>query len=210
MDPRDENCEMPSNKAKPPVVNLPNLLSGFRLALVPALVWLAWNGWSQFFLACFIASLATDFLDGFLARTLNQASERGAELDSWADFATTLATPLCAWWLWPELIRRESCFVIAGLGSYSAAVLFGLAKYRRLTSYHTWASKTTAVLMGLGVPILLLGGPAWPFEWATAVLVTAELEEIVITALLPEWRANVPSFRHAWKLDREAKSTQLK
>jgi hypothetical protein len=33
-----------------------------------------------------------------------------------------------------------------------------------------------------------------------AVLVLAELEEIAITAVLPEWRANVPTLRQALRL----------
>ena len=49
---------------------------------------------------------------------------------------------------------------------------------------------------------MFAGGPALPFRLATAVLVLAELEEIAITAALPEWHANVPSLVHALALRR--------
>ena len=201
---------MQFDRAKSTAVNVPNLLSVGRLALVPVLLWLSWNGWPRSFLACLIASLVTDMLDGWLARTLNQTSELGTRLDTWADFATTTAVPFCGWWLWPEIIRPEASFVIAALGSYGAAVLFGILKYRRLTSYHTWAGKVAAVLLGTTTLVLLSGGPAWPFECATPAFVLAGLEEIAMTALLPDWRANVPTFWHAFKLSRQLKSTPVR
>ena len=195
---------MQFNQAKPTALNLPNVLSICRLAAVPPLLYLAWTGRPRIFLACFIASLVSDFLDGLLARALNQVTDLGTRLDSWADFATTVALPICAWWLWPEVIRREAAFLIAGLGTYCAAALFGFFKYRRLTGYHTWAGKVAAVLLGPTVVVLLAGGLAWPFECATPAFVLAALEEIAITSLLPEWRANVPSLWHACRLRRRS------
>src|SRR6266511_1580427 len=139
---------MQAHRRKSTVLNLPNALSIGRLALVPVLFWLAWNGRPRVFLVCLGASLTSDFLDGLLARMLNQSTELGAKLDTWADLATTLSLPACAWLLWPEIIRREAIFLIAPLGTYFAALLFGLVKYRRLTSYHTWAGKVAAFLLG--------------------------------------------------------------
>src|SRR6266536_119771 len=142
------------NQARQTTLNLPNLLSVCRLGAVPPLLYLAWTGRPRIFLACLIASLISDFLDGLLARALNQVTDLGTRLDSWADFATTLALPICAWWLWPEVLRREATFLITALGTYCAAVLFGFLKYRRLTGYHTRAGKVAAVLLGPTVVIL--------------------------------------------------------
>ena len=121
-----------------------------------------------------------------------------------SDLHRSVALPICAWWLWPEVIRREAAFLIAALGSYCAAALLGFLKYRQLTGYHTWAGKVAAVLLGPTVVILLVGGPAWPFEFATPAFVLAALEEIAITALLPEWRTNVPSVWHASRFRRRS------
>ena len=87
--------------------HLPNLLSVVRLLLVPVLLSLAWHGHPRFFLCGLIASLASDAADGFLARRFNQTSELDAKLDSWADFITYLAPPVCGWWLRPEVVREE-------------------------------------------------------------------------------------------------------
>ena len=87
--------------------HIPNLISGCRLATAPVLLLLAWYGYSQAFLAITTASFASDVLDGYLARRLGQTSELGAKLDSVGDFVIYITLPLGAWWLWPDMARRE-------------------------------------------------------------------------------------------------------
>jgi len=189
------------------MLTLPNLLSCARLLLVPVLLALAWSGNSRPFFYCLIVSLFTDMADGFLARRLNCTTELGAKLDSRADFATYLALPFCAWWLRPGVIRQEALFLGVGIFFYLAAVGFGFVKYRRLTSYHCWSSKVIALLMGAAVLALFAGGPGWPLRLVVPVVALSSLEEIAITTVLSEWRANVPSFRHALQIKRELART---
>jgi len=179
---------------------LPNLLSCFRLLLVPVLLALAWSGCSKLFVACIILSLLTDAVDGFFARRFNASTRLGAKLDSWADFATYLALPFCGWWLRPDVVRAEAPFLIAPIFFYVTAVGFGFLKYRRLTSYHTWSSKALAILAGVVVLTFFLGGPGWPFRVFAPLAVLSLMEEIVITSLLPGRCANVPSLWHARRM----------
>ncbi|MDD2321013.1 MAG: CDP-alcohol phosphatidyltransferase family protein [Geobacteraceae bacterium] len=183
-------------------LTIPNLLSGLRLASVPFLLALAWGGHDKAFLLLLVCALLTDLADGYLARRLHQESELGAKLDSWGDFALYISTPFSAWMLWPELILREAPYVAAVLASFVVPILIGFVKYHRLTSYHTWGAKLSAVLMGCGTLLLFAGGPAVLFHLATAVLVLTQIEEISITMVLPEWRSNVPSLVHALRLVR--------
>jgi CDP-diacylglycerol--glycerol-3-phosphate 3-phosphatidyltransferase len=182
------------------VITIPNLLSTLRLASVPALLVLAWNGHSVPFLVVFTCALLTDFFDGFLARRLRQESPLGARLDSWGDFAVYMATPLCAWWLWPDLVARETGYVITVIASFLLPVLVGFCKFRMLTSYHTWGAKLTAVLMSVSTFLLFAGGSPWPFRCSTVILVLAQLEEIAITLVMPELRSNIPTLWHALRL----------
>jgi len=184
------------------VKTLPNLLSALRLASVPVLLVLAWNGRAAAFLVVLVCALLTDLLDGFLARRLGQVSSLGARLDSWGDFAVYMATPLCAWWLWPELIAREAAYVLTVVAGFILPVLVGFCKFRRLTSYHTWGAKLTAVLMSISTLLLFMGGPPWPFRFSTIILVAAQIEEIAITLVLPDLRSNVPTLWHALVMTR--------
>jgi CDP-diacylglycerol--glycerol-3-phosphate 3-phosphatidyltransferase len=171
-------------------VNIPNLLSLLRLVAAPVLLLLAAGGRPTVYLVLLAAALLSDAVDGFLARRLGQTSELGARLDSLGDFAIYMTVPLGAWWLWPELIRREAPFAAAVVASYALPVLFGFLKYRRLTSYHTWGAKLSGVLLTAGALHHFACGQAWPFRLSVAVQVLAELEEIAITDVHPERRAN--------------------
>jgi len=180
----------------------PNLLSSLRLVLVPALLALAWNGKPVAFLWLFAFSLSTDLVDGYLARRWKAGSEIGAKLDSWGDLATYAVFPLCAWWLFREKVLEQIGFVAVAVIAFVAPTLIGLAKYRRITSYHTWGAKLCAIVMGAGLLLFLGFDAPWLFRVAVILLLLSAIEEVAITAVLPEWRANVPSFFTALRIAR--------
>jgi len=67
------------------MVYLPNIISLFRLFLVPVIVWLIVTREFQLaFFACFLAGL-TDALDGYLARRFKWQTDLGSYLDPIAD-----------------------------------------------------------------------------------------------------------------------------
>jgi len=184
------------------MANLPNLLSIVRLLLVPVLLVLASRGQARPFLGLLIGSLATDVADGWLARRFNLATPLGARLDSWADFLTWLALPVCAWWLRPEALRREAVFIGVGILFYLAATTAGFLKFGRLTSYHTWAAKLSFALFGAAVLVFFSGGPSSLVRWIIPVVMLTAIEEIAITLTLPELVSNVPSLWHARRVSR--------
>lgn len=185
------------------MINVPNSLSCVRLTFVPVLLWLAWFGYSKPFFVCLILSVLTDAADGFIARRFNQATSLGAKLDSWADLSTQLSLPFCGWWLRPEVVRAEASFLASGIFFYFAAIIIGFMKFRRLTSYHTWGGKLSAVAVGAAVIVFFANGPGWLLRIAMPIVIVACLEEIAITVVLPVRRANVPSFWHALRMRRE-------
>ncbi|KAA9151348.1 CDP-alcohol phosphatidyltransferase family protein [Amycolatopsis acidicola] len=97
-------------------LNVPNILSLLRLAGVPVFLWLLLgpqaDGWA---LAVLVFSALTDWLDGKLARWLNQMSRLGQLLDPAADrlyIAATLVAFLIRgiipWWIFAALVLREA------------------------------------------------------------------------------------------------------
>lgn len=182
-------------------VNAPNLLSAFRLIAAPFLLYLAWTDRPGLFLALLAITLLSDAVDGFVARRLHVASELGTRLDSLGDLAIYLVIPLCAWWLWPDIIRREAGFVLLVLTAFVIPPIAGLLKFRQLTSYHTWFAKTVAVLMSVAIFFLFMTDIAWPFRCAAVLLCLSACEEIAITLRLTELRSNVRSYWHVIRQD---------
>lgn len=180
-----------------PLARLPDHLSGLRLVLVPVLLGLAWLGAHEVFVAVLAVALATDVLDGFLARWLDVCTEEGAQLDSRADLATWLAIPLCAWWLRPELVAAEAMWIGAGLISALGTTVYGFVRFRRLTSYHTWGAKASAVALGAALFPFLGWGVVLPLHAAIVLLVASQLEEAAITRTLSGWASDVPTWWHA-------------
>ena len=117
------------------MLNLPNILASFRVALAPLFFWLILlaghaNGdmvgsvhvsWIDYFAALvFVIASVTDFFDGYIARSWNQKTKLGAIIDPLADKMLTLAGFLglmfigraSPWAIYLILIRE---FFITGL-----------------------------------------------------------------------------------------------
>ena len=185
--------------------NLPNLLSVTRLACAPLMVVLALVTSSRtWFLALFGLALATDALDGFLARRLRAESDLGRRLDSWGDYAMTVAVVVGIWRLWPDVMRREWPWFLTTLVGCLAIVAYGLIRWRRVLGYHTWLAKGMAIVLPPAVLIVLAGWSAIPFHGAVGLQVLCGLEELAIAFLLPGFSGHMPSLWHAWRRRRLA------
>jgi CDP-diacylglycerol--glycerol-3-phosphate 3-phosphatidyltransferase len=110
------------------LTNLPNLLTLFRIFLVPLLVAaLVQQNLSVFFaLSVFLAAALTDLLDGYLARRWKQVTTVGTLLDPVADkllisaaLISLVEIRLLPGWLVILIISRE--FAVSGLRSIAAA-----------------------------------------------------------------------------------------
>lgn len=78
------------------IITIPNILSFFRLCLIPVIIWLYCAKedyhWTMFVL---ILSGITDIVDGIIARKFGMVSDFGKALDPVADKLTQIATLFC-------------------------------------------------------------------------------------------------------------------
>lgn len=106
------------------IVTIPNLLSAFRLLLVPVIAWLyCGRGDYPMTAAALLLSGATDIADGFIARRFSMVSDLGKVLDPVADKLTQTALLICLltrfeaiWTLLAVLVAKEA--VMAGMGIF--------------------------------------------------------------------------------------------
>lgn len=156
------------------VFTWPNLLSALRLLLVPVFLWLILIDQNLIAFAVLAFSSFTDWLDGFLARKLNQTSRLGQLLDPAADRLFILAslvglaaTAQVPWWLVFVIVARD--VILFFTLPFLAQVGFG-----PLPVNYTGKAGTFALLYAF--PLLLL--PAvlpnefavwiYPIAWAFA------------------------------------------
>src|ERR1041385_3278095 len=105
---------------------------------MPIVLLTAMAGSRRWFVVLLIVSLATDALDGFLARRLNAYSDLGRKLDSAADYITMIVGVSGIALLWPEIMHRELPWVAVGVIAFFAVVVYGFVRLGRAPCYHTW------------------------------------------------------------------------
>jgi cardiolipin synthase len=164
------------------ILTIPNIISFTRLAGVPVFLWLVLGPRSQtadwWAVGLLFAAGASDWLDGKIARALNQQSRLGELLDPAADrlyiVATIVALAIRAiipWWLVGVLAVRELLL---------AAVLLALRRRNYAPLQVSFAGKAATANLLYAFPLLFLGSHqtsyaevARVFGWAFALWGTA-------------------------------------
>jgi cardiolipin synthase len=138
------------------VLTVPNLLSLLRLAGVPLFLWLVLGPEADFWaLLLLMVSGFSDYLDGNLARRLNQTSSLGQVLDPVADRLYILAVVI-------GLVLRDIIPVwLAVILPMRDVLLFSLVPFLLTRGYsalpvHYLGKAATAALL-YAFPLLLLG-----------------------------------------------------
>lgn len=149
--------------------SLPNLLSAVRILLMPTALMAAFAGSKPWFAVVLAVALATDAIDGMIARWLHAESDFGRKLDSAADYLTLMGGLAGIALLWPDIMRRELPWVATGLTMFFAVIVYGLLRLGRAPCYHTWIAKVAAVGCALSLVPLLGEWSEVPFHWAMAL-----------------------------------------
>ena len=148
------------------VWTIPNAVSVLRLLGIPLFLWLVLveraDVWA--FVVLVIAGV-TDWVDGFLARKLDQRSRLGVLLDPLVDRLYILATLLglacrdiIGWWLVAILVGRDVILLL---------LVPLLRRSGRVALPVTYVGKAGTFALLWGFPVLLLG--SLPGAWGTVL-----------------------------------------
>lgn len=98
------------------IFTIPNILSVFRLLLLPVIVYMYMNQKDYVLIGILLLiSGLTDLLDGYIARTFNMMSDLGKILDPVADKATQAVVLLCLMTRFSWLVIPFICILIKEL-----------------------------------------------------------------------------------------------
>jgi CDP-diacylglycerol--glycerol-3-phosphate 3-phosphatidyltransferase len=161
------------------VWTLPNALSVLRLLGVPLFLWLLLgpeaDGWA---VAILMVSGFTDWLDGKLARWLDQSSKLGALLDPAADRLYIVSTLIAL--ALREIVPVWLVAVLVGRELVLGVTLLVLRRYGYPPLQVHYLGKAATLLLLYAFPGLLLAdGTGWlataiePFAWAFTIWGTA-------------------------------------
>ena len=181
--------------------HVPNVLSGARALAVPVLLALAFEEQRVAFTWVLIPALLSDIFDGWIARAFALESRLGATLDSVADSLMLFVSVYGIWVFHPDVIREHAWLCGMAVGLLALEDVLALARYGRLSSFHTYLSKVVANLLGFFIGwLFLFGFEPWMLYLAAGTSIVASLEELALLRVLPEWRADV---RGLWWVLRE-------
>ena len=160
---------------------LPNIISGARILMVPAVVWLVVIGELRGAFWVFIAAVISGPVDGFIAKRFDAVTEVGVYLDPIVDkallvriFVTFGAAGFVSQWLGLLVVSREVLIVGGVLFSFVLLLLVNV----RLSIL---SKVDTSAQMALTVVILAVRGTFWKLGPA----VTLETFVVVVFAALP-------------------------
>lgn len=137
------------------IFTIPNLLSFFRLCLIPIIVWL-YVGlenllWTVILL---LISGLTDIVDGIIARRFNMVSDLGKALDPFADKLTQIGLLFCLVTRFPMLLIPLCCLALKEL--LAATLNMITIKHTGSVMSAKWHGKATTVAVYCMILIHLL------------------------------------------------------
>ena len=145
-------------------LNVPNLVTLSRIVLIPLLIgiyyvpegWISPHGKNLAATVVFIFAGITDWLDGYLARRLNQMSAFGAFLDPVADKLIVVAALVVLLHLEPPRVHAFVALVIIGREIAISALREWMAKVGQAKSVAVaFIGKLKTVAQMVAIPLLL-------------------------------------------------------
>ena len=181
---------------------VPNAIAAGRIVGLGPLLWLAWAGHRQWFFWLLVVLMASDWLDGRLARWLGQETDVGARLDSVADGLMYSVIGIGLWWLEADAITANAPLIAGVFATWGLSALVALIRFGSLPSYHTRGAKISWFMAALAALALFMAGSAALLPWAFGLVILTNLEAAAIGVVLPEWKANVAWIGEAVRLRR--------
>ena len=152
-------------------LNLPNILSLVRVALLPFIVLCLKYNQNELLLVLLFLAVLTDYFDGFFARRLGQVTDSGKILDPLAD-KICVNTLVIALWLWrgfplwaAALIGIRDLMIVAG-------ALFVMSK-RKIVPVSNWPGKIAVTVLAGAIIFYSMGWQPWGWYMLLAGLVLA-------------------------------------
>jgi cardiolipin synthase (CMP-forming) len=175
------------------IFNTPNLVTLSRIVLIPLIIglyylpeeWLSYHGKNIAATVVFILAALTDWLDGYLARRLNQTSAFGAFLDPVADKLIVVGALIALLYL--NRVDMLVALIIIGREIAISALREWMAKVGQAKSVAVaFIGKLKTVGQMVAIPLLLYRDPLFGVldcQWLGTVLINVAAVLTVVSML---------------------------
>ena len=174
------------------LLNVPNLVTFSRIVLIPLIIglyyvpdaWLSWEAKNLAATSVFVIAAITDWLDGYLARRLNQMSAFGAFLDPVADKLIVAGALVVLLYL--GRVDMLVALIIIGREIAISALREWMAKVGQATSVAVaYIGKLKTVFQMVAIPLLLYHDPVLGIDsqWLGTLLINVAAVLTVVSML---------------------------
>ncbi len=181
---------------------VPWLMAAGRAALGPLMVAGQACGWNGVAMAAMIvAALLSDIFDGVLARRWKCDTAAVRVFDSMADTVFYLGVAVALWMGHRDVLRTHAWLLGELLSLEAARFTFDFAKFGKPASYHSYLAKTWGLVMAVAVTAAFATGRGgWLIAMALVLGIVCNLEGLVMSVVLSEWRRDVKTLSAALRI----------
>lgn len=162
--------ELKSDDRSDRIFTVPNVISMFRIILIPFLVW-TYVCLEQYVVSIILLAVSafSDIIDGIIARKFNMTSEFGKLIDPVADKFTQGALMLCLVVRYPFMLFLVIAFVLREI----VMIIFGTLLKKKTSHFSSakWYGKVNTVVLEGSVIFLIVFGPFIPKPAITIVAI---------------------------------------
>ena len=178
---------------------IPWMMAGGRAALGPVLIAGQACGWNGVALAGIIVSaLVSDIFDGVLARRWGCDTAGVRLFDSMADTVFYVCTAVALWMAQSQIWTTYGWLLGLLLATEAMRFGFDFVKFGKPASYHTYMAKCWGLVMAIAViGVFAIGRANVLVPVALGMGIVCNVEGLVMSVLLPEWRKDVKGI---WEL----------
>lgn len=179
------------------MMNLKNLNAAESFALsrvisFPLVLLFIFLGERTFCAWFYAVMFSTDFIDGFFAFFFGQESARRARLDTLGDILFLLAGMIGFYVFETGFFIEHITSISIVLGLYFFQFVLALIKWKQPSSFHTYTAKVAAFAQVVFLAsTMLFTATEGLFYFAFALSILDATEDIILTFIMPNWKANI-------------------
>ncbi len=174
------------------ILNIPNLISLYRLLVFPVILFMALTNRENWFVVLLCISLVSDVLDGSIARYFKLQTNFGAALDNLADICTYAMAILGLYiFKWSD-IESHAWFLYIFLGVFVLSYFVSLVRFGKIPGLHLYSAVSAGYVQGIFFFVLFVFGfYAWMFYLAIGWGLIAYIEKILVLLRLDDIKIGV-------------------